>query len=79
MLQYKERLFYPSAAGIELAAVVLFLAPDIIPLKRELNEAARANSREPVFLKSGAYPLTDNCCERLEIIRGFWSSYHNNA
>ena len=40
MLQYNEQLFYPFAAGTELAAVVLFLVPGLIPLKRELNEAA---------------------------------------
>ena len=44
MLQYKERLFYPFAAGTELAAVLLFLIPGLIPLKRELAEAIRVNS-----------------------------------
>ena len=44
MVQYKERLFYPFAAGTELAAIVLFLVPGLIPLKRELVEATRANS-----------------------------------
>jgi len=43
MQQYKEQLFYPFAAGTELAAVVLFLVPGLIPLKRELAEATRAN------------------------------------
>ena len=42
--QYKERLFYPFAAGTELAAVVLFLVPGLVPLKRELAEATRVTS-----------------------------------
>jgi hypothetical protein len=41
MTQYKERLFYPFAACTELAAVLLFLVPGIVPLKRELVEATR--------------------------------------
>jgi protein-S-isoprenylcysteine O-methyltransferase Ste14 len=39
--QYEERLFYPFEACTELAAVILFLAPGLIPLKRELAEASR--------------------------------------
>ncbi|KAF9648708.1 hypothetical protein BDM02DRAFT_3143842 [Thelephora ganbajun] len=42
--QYKERLFYPFAACTELAAVLLFLSPGLIPLKRELAEASRVGS-----------------------------------
>lgn len=44
MTQYKERLFYPFAACTELAAVLLFLVPGLVPLKREVAEATRANS-----------------------------------
>jgi cytochrome b561 len=40
-IQYKEGLFYPFAACTELAAVMLFLIPGIIPLKREVTEATR--------------------------------------
>ena len=42
--QYKERLFYPFAAGTELAAVLMFLVPGLVPLKRELAEATRGGS-----------------------------------
>jgi len=42
--QYKEQLFYPFEAGTELVAVLLFLTPGLIPLKRELAEATRVNS-----------------------------------
>jgi len=42
--QYEERLFYPFAACTELAAVILFLSPGLVPLKRELAEANQANS-----------------------------------
>lgn len=43
MIQYKEGLFYPFAACTELAAVMLFLVPGLIPLKREIAEAIREN------------------------------------
>jgi len=42
--QYKELLFYPFAAGTELIAVILFLVPGLIPLKRELAETTRVTS-----------------------------------
>lgn len=42
--QYEERLFYPFAACTELAAVLMFLGPGVIPLKRELAEAYRRGS-----------------------------------
>jgi hypothetical protein len=42
--QCKEHLFYPFVAGTELAAVLLFLTPGLIPLKRELAEASRDSS-----------------------------------
>lgn len=42
--QYEEHYFYPLAAGTELAAVLLFLTPGLIPLKRELAEASREGS-----------------------------------
>ena len=44
MTQYKEHLFYPFAACTELAAVLLFLGPGVIPLKREVAEASRRDS-----------------------------------
>lgn len=42
--QYQERLFYPFAAGTELAAVLMFLIPGLVPLKRELAEATMGAS-----------------------------------
>jgi len=42
--QYKEELFYPFSAGTELAAVLLFLVPGLVPLKRDLAEATREDS-----------------------------------
>jgi len=39
--QYKEKLFYPFAAGTELVAVLFFLVPGLLPLKTELVEAMR--------------------------------------
>jgi hypothetical protein len=44
MAQYQERLFYPFAACTELAAVLLFLIPGLVPLKSEVAEAIRMNS-----------------------------------
>ena len=52
--QYKEHLFYPFAACTELAAVLLFLGPGIIPLKREVAEAIRRDSN--VSLSSSSDP-----------------------
>jgi len=42
--QYKEQLFYPLEACTELAEVLSFLTPNLIPLKHELAEASRADS-----------------------------------
>jgi len=42
--QYEEHLFYPFEAGTELAAVLLFLTPGLVPLKREVAEASMENS-----------------------------------
>jgi len=39
--QFKEHLWYPFAAGTELAAIVFFLVPGIVPQKAELVEAKR--------------------------------------
>jgi len=47
--QYKERLFYPFAACTELAAILLFLAPGVIPSKREVAEATRRDSNVSLF------------------------------
>jgi hypothetical protein len=47
--QYKEQLFYPFEACTELAAVLLFLTPGLVPLKRELAEASRADSDVSLF------------------------------
>jgi hypothetical protein len=57
--QYQEHYFYPLAAGTELAAVLLFLTPGLIPLKRELAEASREGSHVS-FIPSGfARPSAD--------------------
>jgi len=63
--QYEERLFYPFAACTELAAVLMFLGPGIIPLKRELAEAFRRGSNVSLFPSSdSARRLTDRCSEQ---------------
>lgn len=54
--QYQEHLFYPFAAGTELAAVLLFLTPGLVPLKRELAEASRTGSHVSPF-PSGLPPI----------------------
>jgi len=43
MMQYEEWLFYPFAACTELVTVLLFLAPGLIPLKRELAGVTKVN------------------------------------
>jgi len=57
LTQYKEQLFYPFAAGTELAAVLFFLLPGIVPLKRELVEATRVS-----VYSSGFTPTNRRCC-----------------
>ena len=56
MTQYREPLFYPFAACTELAAVMLFLGPGVIPLKRELAEAHRRSSKVGLFPSSDPLP-----------------------
>jgi hypothetical protein len=62
--QYKEHLFYPFAAGPELAAILLFLTPGLVPLKCEVAEASRADSHVSGLFSFWLITLTDRHGER---------------